>query len=301
MQAHDLVPAALHDVLADADQARRAVADAWRPVLPWTGDPGEQSELPPLYHVLPFLFLDAFAAAPLAAVGELSVAVCLLAGGVLAQDALIDGEPPESARAVVVLRASVQLHEAYARLYRLFPAASPFWAAFRACLVRSVRAFRAESQHLHRWRDLDEARVLEISEGKSALAQIVPSALAVLAGDDRWLMCIAQSLADYHLAFQLVDDLIDWRRDALAGTPTLPLVRVHARADGPLELDEIGRSLYGAGHARATIDKALTHLDDAAALPAELPLAGWRKLLALRRASYERLRDELAGAMRARP
>ncbi|HEY2747513.1 MAG TPA: hypothetical protein VGL86_22975 [Polyangia bacterium] len=293
MQAQDLVPVPLHDVLAEAHRARRAVADAWRPILPWTGDPGEQSELPPLYHVLPFLFLDAFAAAPLPAVGEFAVAVGLLAGGVLAEDALIDGEPPESARAVVVLRASVQLHEAYERLYRLFPAPSPFWAEFRASLTRSVRSFRAESLHRHRWRALDEAGALAISEGKSALAQIVPSGLAVLAGDECWLPRIAQSLADYHLAFQLVDDLVDWRRDALAGAPTFPLVRVYAASDGPLEPDEIGRALYGAGHARATIERALGHLDAAADLPETLPLAGWRRLLALRRGSYERLRDEL--------
>ena len=299
MQTNDLVYARFSDDLAAADRAHTAVRAAWNAAVPWVGDPRQLFDAP-MFHALPYLFVDAFPAAEPGAVGELAVGVRLLISALIAQDAVIDGEPPDDARAVVVLRASIMLHEAYARLYRLFPAGSPFWESFATTLARSIVAYRRESEYLHRWRELDEEAVLAISCDKSAMVRIVPAALAELAGDERPHAPIAESLADYHLAFQLVDDLVDWRRDALAGTPTYPLVRIHAGASGALELAEIGRALYGAGHAEETLARALALIDRAAERTSALAVDNWRRLLAKQRAAYERLGSELDAGKRAR-
>jgi hypothetical protein len=299
MQTNDVVYARFSDDLAAAARAHTAVRTAWNTVVPCLSEAGRRFDAP-MFDALPYLFVDAFPAADPGAVAELAVAVRLLISALIAQDAIIDGEPPDDARAVVVLRASIMLHEAYARLYQLFPAGSPFWQSFATTLARSTVAYRNESEYRHRWRDLDEEAVLTISCDKSAMVRIVPAALAELAGDERPHAPIAESLADYHLAFQLVDDLVDWRRDALAGAPTFPLVRIHAQASGALELAEIGRALYGAGHAEETIARALALLDRADARTSALAVDHWRSLIAKQRATYERLRGELAAGKRAR-
>jgi hypothetical protein len=70
---------------------------------------------------------------------------------------------------------------------------------------------------------------------------------------------------DYDLARGLLEGLLHWRRDAVAGKPSRILARVlrEGQRAAPEELGHLAREIYYGGHAAAVLEEATAALDRA--------------------------------------
>lgn len=233
----------------------------------------------------PVRFAPAFPRVREEEVKSLTVFCHLFVAAVLAQDPLLDRKCPVEQAGVTAMHIMALEAEAYAVLHRLFPAESPFWPRYRACLADHARAFLVEEAFRNRQRPLaeyDEAVALRAAADKIGLVRIVIAALAELAGDDRLYEPICASVARVGEAMGMYDDLFDWKDDLRRGQPSLLLSRTLHEAPGPLDDEafaalarEVGRAIHYGGHSRYVLELALRALDEADELEALVPGLQW--------------------------
>jgi squalene-hopene/tetraprenyl-beta-curcumene cyclase len=247
-----------------------------------------------------YLLLGAFPDLDPRDVERLSLALRLVLYATLLTDKLIDGaaDDPEPARSL--LRVQAMQFESYRLLYDLFPPTSPFWERYKALLASfseaclEERRFAAGQQP---WQDFDEKRALAVIRGKNGLARLLAVGLAALAGDEKEFSRLDEAIEKHYIAWQLWDDLCDWKEDFRDGVPSLLLSRVLDEPP-PQESREawiphLARKIYYEGHARQTLEMALGFLDEADRAVEPIPELGWRGVMTDLRVQCVALRDDL--------
>ncbi|HSM52382.1 MAG TPA: hypothetical protein VLA75_13360, partial [Thermoanaerobaculia bacterium] len=256
-----------------------------------------------IYHSYPHLFLGAFPALDAAAVEPLCVAASLFADSLFVADDLMDEDATDRDTTTNVVRVQAMQFEGYRILHGLFPAGARFWDYFRDYLALYAAACideRRFAQPGADWSELTQPLALGIARGKSSLAKFVVAGLAELAHDEQPVAPLTRALDRYYIARQMIDDLSDWRQDLARGYPSLLLSRVAAgelAGLAPPELaersEEVGRALYGAGHARHVVQVALHALTEGEALARPVPDLLWHRVTARLRGRCETLLGEL--------
>jgi squalene-hopene/tetraprenyl-beta-curcumene cyclase len=279
---------------------RRGTAQpaGWPGVIGMT-DPDEE---PSVYDHYPELFSAAFPELDRERRRALAVAGRSYASAIFTVDHLLDGDRPDIAW-TAPLRVTAHLHDAYTRLAGLFGAESPFWQDIRRCLSAYMDAMATEASFVSSERplctwDVDEA--IALARGKCAVAELVPLAMAHLAGDPHRAAPLVASVAHYNAACTLLDDLLDWRADLGTGRPNYALA-VTARSgrgrgpsgNGP---DAVGRRLYFGGPALDVLDAADLQLDRAADAVATVTVPAWLAVLDRTRRRIATMRSQLLGA-----
>ncbi len=165
------------------------------------------------------------------------------------------------------------------------PADDRFWTLATAVVRDALAALELE-RAIAGGRRLDDATGLALARGRAAVPRLALRALAA-AGGEPADAALADAIDAHALVGQLLDELVQWRRDRAAGRPTLALA--HAGGDDPP--DDVGRRLYYDGHAERVLGLAVAALDRAAPAVAGRPLAG---ALAALRGRCEATRADVA-------
>jgi len=269
--------------IAAARRIHERLRHDWSGTVDWLRFPGRERD-DDVFAGYPYLFQPLYPGIEERRLQLVSVAWHLLAESVFAYDAVLDDEWNPLDSAASMLRAQVMQTEAMLQMSDLFAPSSPFWSRYRACYCAYVDAMLEEQRFVRgerRWNAAARETLLHVARTKSELAKIVPIGMAALAGaaaPHEWLI---QSVSDYHTAFQLRDDVLDWKADLRRGIPTFVTVGAFDReAASMIDFDHAARVLYGEGHIQRALSTAVALASDAlAVLPPELPRLPWHQLV----------------------
>ncbi len=272
----------------------------WRRAFACLHNDRESTAVKDIYDGQPYLFMAAYPGLDIAAVQPLARAGRTIAWSIFLYDPVLDegGQWAELA-----LRGQALQFEAYRQLAAVFPPTSSFWDRFRDYLRDYLAACNVEQRFKRGERELhaiDEAEALSMSIGKNGMAKAAVAGLAALAGDDGPYAALIESIDQFYIAHQIIDDLADWKTDLRDRIPTLVLARVVADLGAELTaLDEraVSRSLFLRGQADVLLARALAALDRAEALIAGIPCQLWRALLVGLRGKCAALRAEVAAML----
>jgi len=254
---------------------------------------------PSLYDCHPYLFAGAYPALPPERLHALGVAARLFASAAFLADRVLDDASPARA-SIVFVRASAMQHEAYRLLHELLPPQGPFWDRFRHYVADHARAVVEERRFVsgeRPWAEYTETLALDLARKRAGLAKATVAALADLSQESAPVRALEESIDLYNIAFQMLDDLRDWRDDLQLGWPSLLLARLMPegpRKDGPPSakvLEQLARKLYYRGHAAYVLELAITKLDQALQIGLPSPGLAWNHAITLLR---KRCRELLA-------
>ncbi len=285
----------LHATLAD-------LATPWREQLSFQLHADDTRAF--VYDCYPYLFLGAFPGLLPTAIRPLALAGRLFATSVFVADGVMDGQTTGAALSTDLLQLQALQFEAYQQLYQLFPPASPFWLQMRGYLAAYVDACLLEQQFTtgeRPWTEFTETVAGRIITGKCGVAKCVVAALATLADQPDRLPALTASIDHYYIAFQLWDDLQDWKEDLAAGRPSLLLARLlvaspadqaGAKAD-QRTVAYLTRKLYYHHHAQALLQLGQNALAIAQAALQDLPPLSWSLVLTKLAANYQQVATDL--------
>ncbi len=248
----------------------------------WTDLDLSGDETVTMYDCYPYLFAGAFPAARPEDVAELSLGIKLLAGSVFLADKIMDLRPRSYDASGTLSHVFALQEEAYTIFRRLFPPDSAFWDHFQVCFDRYLYTCRREKAFALgqlAWKEFDEPTALEIAVGKANLSHCVIAGLAALEGDERRLKGLCQALDMYNFAYQMFDDLCDWKEDYLQQSPSLLLCRwLPQRPDNPqmADVEVLARELYYDGHACTILQLACDAVERALQMTTDIPDLAWR-------------------------
>ena len=271
-----------------------------------------------IYDYHPYLFAPAFPGVDARKVESLAVAARLFASCMFLSDAAIDGPAEAAFGSIAPLQAVAMQFEAYRLLNELFPSGSPFWERFGGYLRDLAEACVVEAEFgsgRRPWRSFTEEVAQEVAIKKAAIAKASIAGLAGLAGD-AWPSAALDSAVDhYNVAYQMFDDLGDWKKDLRRRQPSLLLARLlpdggpfGADALNPEQIGGIARKLYYEGHAGHVLRVALVELAEADAALGQIPavpfadaVAGLRRRCQDLEADIARIVAENASRVKAQP
>lgn len=167
-----------------------------------------------LYHLYPYLFSDEFPDVPLKTMNEISKASILCVDYILYYDRLMDLQNNID-RDIIFQK--TYIHEYYIKiLIRLFGNDKNFWNHYERYFDEYVSAVQKEQdEHFGKLSDYTYEDFKMIACGKSALAKFPVAALACLTNKESVLKELEEALDLFAQAFQLYDDLKDWKDDLL--------------------------------------------------------------------------------------
>lgn len=261
--------------------------------------PGER---PGLFDFYPYLFCETFPAVSPSQRRQLTVAIQLLFAHLLIQDRLMDAEAVVCSlvHGYQQLTSSLLHEKSWRLLADLLTVHSPFWRLWDQYHQEWLVATWTEKRWDARWPQRpDTTTLLDIAANKTAIAKVVPAALAVLSEMSAPPPALDESQTLAATAFQLYDDLLDWRQDYERKHLTFPTCRalVNAGISPGMEIlpaDELGHHLYFTDAADVTLRKAHDYYTQALAVLADLPAPRWRQRLETLQAANWRLRADLS-------
>lgn len=262
----------------------------------------DRGDEPTIYEGYPYLFLDAFPLLTRSDVRPLALAGRLFSSSIIVYDKVMDRTPANRSAQMVsdALHAQAAQFEAYHILHRLFTPDALFWERFRsylsgyaeACLQERVFASGERS-----WREYTEMLALKVAAGKAAITKVAVAGLVELAQDDTLLCPLEESIDCYNIAYQMWDDLHDWKEDLKAGIPSVLLARAlseYSTQENRQEMTRwLTRELYYGGHAQYTLQLALDSLERADSLTAGAPDLLWHHTIASLRHQCEQLLSDI--------
>ena len=281
--------------LGQIEEMRKHLERQWPAGFPLVLDHLELCYEPKIYR-----FLTAFPRISRQALTELSLALRFLVYATLMTDKVVDQETAREDFERDFFHIQIFQFECYQILYRWLPAEGSFWRRFRGYFKHFVEACvdeRRFSRGEIPWRDCTEARALDIIKGKNGFAQLLVASLAQLSGDESRFEELAQSVEKHYCAWQLWDDLCDWKEDFVNGVPSLLLSRVVDELPPADErqrwIPHLARKIYYQGYAVEILEQAISLLDEADGLVADIPELTWREVMAELRLQCVALRDDL--------
>lgn len=239
------------------------------------------------YLRFPYLFYELFSDVKLEQYDVLALSQILYLNYMLLVDRLMDGklslEP-----GIAFWFAS--LHEkVIALLAALFPQDSPFWQYFERCRRENAEALMLERiKHSYRVSPYSEEETIAILAGKSAMAKAGIAALAFLTRRDIPEDLIASCEA-FHVGFQFVDNLQDWRndyRDHLYSPLLTKVLLDHQLADqaegsNRLDVNIVGSLIYTHSYAQETLEQAADYYRLALNYVREANCPAWQNAIQL--------------------
>lgn len=232
----------------------------------------------------------------------------LYAGSILLHDRLLDGDFRLDEAATSAMRIVAMQYEAHRALDHLFGPNAVFWSRFRDYLVAYARAFVTELS-FRRGRppaELTSELGLSVAIAKHGVAKTIVAALVELTGREDLLVPLCDSVDAVAVAFQMRDDLEDWRFDLWTKTPSILLARLpNDLWEGPRDGDRhpfekrVAHELYRKGHAVYVLRLARDRLRHVRL--ETLPPMPWTQMIAGLAARLDRMLatlDEVRGSSR---
>lgn len=236
---------------------------------------------------LPLLIASAFPGVSEDDLQTVTTAGHLLANSIIVYDDLMDREE-DSDLSVDPLRGQALQFEAYQLLYSVLDADSPFWPALRRLFVEYSEACLTEIAFVRSkmsWDDLSEDKLMDVGRKKSGLSKAAAVALQALSSTNEPVEPIQSSIENVYLAYQMLDDLSDWRGDLQRGFPSMLLRRVMTAHGHSTDLDmetwmlQTERRIYYGGHAQTMIERGQQALHMARTAVRGRNLPDWLKAI----------------------
>ncbi|MBC1189777.1 prenyltransferase/squalene oxidase repeat-containing protein [Microcystis aeruginosa CS-558/01A06] len=253
-----------------------------------------------------YLFREAFSSDSLL-LGEmriLALAGQLFANSLVLSDKLIDRQYIEL-NVSSLLEIQAKQFESYHLLHQIFPPNTTFWQRFRGYLSQYTQACLEENDFIsgkRPWSEYTESVAIQSIRDRTGVAKTAIAGLVELAQEDKYLNQLEESISNFYVANQMLDDLLDWKEDIETGIPSLLLSRLIDKSPHQYsqeELEELRKKLnhkiYYQGHANYVLELALKHLDQAEILKEELPELLWWNVTSKLRHKCQTLIEDIAG------
>ncbi|MFN7214968.1 prenyltransferase/squalene oxidase repeat-containing protein [Microcystis sp.] len=195
--------------------------------------------------------------------------------------------------------------ESYHLLYQIFPPNATFWQRFRGYLSQYTQACLEENDFIsgkRPWSEYTESVAIQSIKGRTGVAKTAIAGLVELAQEDKYLTQLEESISNFYVANQMLDDLFDWKEDLQTGIPSLLLSRLidkspHQYSQEQLEelRKKLNHKIYYQGHANYVLELALKYLDQAEILKEELPELLWWNVTSKLRHKCQTLIEDIAG------
>lgn len=248
-----------------------------------------------------YLFIKAFPTLQVNDIRILSLSGQFFANSVVLCDEVID-RASSGINIASVLGMQARQFESYYLLYQIFPPNTTFWQRFRGYLSKYTQACLEENDFSSGkcpWSEYTEFTAIQSIKDKTGVAKTAIAGLVELAQDDTYLEPLGESISNFYVAGQMLDDLRDWKEDLQTGIPSLLLSRLIERTPRDYsqeELEELLKKLnhkiYYEGHAHYVLEIALKYLDKAEILKEELPeLLWWNIVVELRHTCQTLIED----------
>jgi squalene-hopene/tetraprenyl-beta-curcumene cyclase len=134
------------------------------------------------------------------------------------------------------------------------------------------------------------------------VAKTAIAGLVEFAEDETYLDPLGESISNFYVAVQMLDDLFDWKEDLQTGIPSLLLSRLidkspHQYSQEQLEelRKKLNHKIYYQGHANYVLELTLKYLDRAEILKKELPELLWWNVTSKLRHKCQTLIEDIAG------
>ncbi len=165
----------------------------------------------------------------------------------------------------------------------LFTPESSFWHSFQKCKDAYFKTILSEKQLSTAKSPIDKLLFEEIAKGKSAICLNAVYALQVLADSDIFEQKLIEMVNQIHIAFQLLDDIDDFKKDINENQWTYPqyLLQEYLAKNGINSIDIAlkHKYLYISGIAEDNIQKAIIHFQNAKAIAQKLNLSNLYQFL----------------------
>lgn len=235
------------------------------------------------YYTYPLLFYSAFPDVSLAQLRTLSLCGSYMFDYMLTLDQQLDNNG--SGDATTLFLGGLLHQEALMLLSTLLPPSTPYWRHFDNYIEQFVQAtLRERLNHHGLCNPYADEELENVYAGKAAVGKASIAALAFL-GDRRDLIApMAASHDHFHVAYQLLDDLQDWRDDYRRRQYSYPLAWAlghagwvsRAESSAPPPAEDVGRLLMESGAVEHTRARSLAYLDRArSALRVDMPDGSW--------------------------
>jgi len=159
----------------------------------------------------------------------------------------------------------------------LFSSESNFWQSFQICKDTYFKTIISEKQLSATKAPIDELLFQKIAEGKSAICLNAVYAIQVLADDRNYEDILIELVNEIHIAFQLLDDIDDFKKDILEKQWTYPqhLLEQFFVQNNIQEVDNSlkNKYLYISGIAETHLRKAIKHFENAKSIATTLQLS----------------------------
>lgn len=242
-----------------------------------------------IYSIYPFLFSSAFSNVSKPNTRTLALSGRLIFESIGFADEIMDEKLRLEQSTEYILRIQALQHEGYKILHTLFPPESIFWERFTENRLEYTSACYKEKKFMTgelMWGDFTEEKSFEISRGKSAIARTAVNGLAVLAQNEQIEKPLCSSITNYYVAYQLWDDILDWKRDVKTNTPTLLLSRVmnsplsfSTEEESDSYIKQLKYEVYYNGHLEYLLDLAINKIEDARQNIVGIDVPEWRSVL----------------------
>jgi hypothetical protein len=267
----------LHDPsLDDECRAVAAEVEAYLDGLPtnlraiWRRDPRTSRRGPGMAVYLPFWLESALGdgrlrheARRMAVANRHGQLFCLLRDGILDQDA--DASPE-------LLLPLDDLFLRFVRGYQgLFPADHPFWGRFEEYWQEYLEALAREKLRHARPRSYDDDDFLWLGRKFSPI-KICAAGMVFAARRPGALARLEAALETFHVGYQLLDDLRDWREDLRHESWTWPLTLARREVAGSSRAEDMEKVLGPDGIATEVVEKATDHLEESLSILGDLEL-----------------------------
>ncbi len=213
---------------------------------------------------LPYWLTDAMSCHhPLNVIRALALGNLYGTSYILVQDRIIDRQSnllPDvnESRALLV---SNHLYYKWIKEYqRVFPAPSRFWLLFEKYLVEYTNSILWEKQeHWGKLHDFAETDLKYLGQKLSPL-KISGAGMCLLNNRTEWIPLLSQLIEQYHIGYQLADDVSDWREDLRNRNYTYYLTQIHKTASAPaLSEQEIDGILLASTITNEVLEKSTLH------------------------------------------
>jgi sporulenol synthase len=200
-----------------------------------------------------------------------------------------DGEGKTAEKVVLanhLLRKSIQL------LGTIFPENSVFWQFFdNYHSDYNIAVLKEARDHDGVFRSYSEEEFISIARGKTSIAKAATAALSIIWDKEELLDPFSLSQDYFHIAFQLADDVKDWRKDYKAKHYSYVLSKVieshHLEADVNSNtrpsVDLIGKMLYFSGAAEYALDLSIEYYEKALHKISSYSCKEWMDVIEARR------------------
>lgn len=184
-------------------------------------------------------------------------------------------------------------------LFLYFPIDDNFWNYFHKYQVEYFNSLLLEDKkHFNNYSLYTKHEFEKIAAGKSAMAKIYPTALAILNKSENNIIALENSFDAFAVASQLYDYLRDWKTDFKSKKYSYLLSTLIERKglQNKLEevsIDEVGRMVYYTSLADDFIDLIIESYEKSLSELENVNCNDWKMVIKIGIAEIKKFREEL--------